>query len=422
MGTKTRHTSQVQEGHIYAVPVAGMGCCALVLARAPGADAEVDFAFAYLLPTLLDRAPTAVPPLRAWSSACITLVPTLPMRRERWKHCGPVPQFNREEWPVPPCRVSAIDESEPVETWASTPWGEMWSIETTLDEPTMTVIANAPASREQALRFPRTDVYSAASSLEKSLVHHFKSRRPGFWEKPLLKNAVSPKAICMWADFADRARREWPGRPSSWLDAGRATDRKLNRGDWLAFPMRGGGFGAAMLVDKPERHLRLFSDAVVMLMRRHWDCWPTLDDVSRLTAADGALIAQTSMICVRDGRWRVIGCHAKFDRREWVWPLPWWRPRDRPGTISVSTAGGASVDVTINADVLALDPHAGARCRGSHGYGGLEQDVPPIMNGTSYMLDDTRDMARYAVVTPQRLVAWRAINAAIEKALHLPQR
>jgi hypothetical protein len=192
----------------------------------------------------------------------------------------------------------------------------------------------------------------------------------------------------------------------------------MKAGMWMGFPMTGGGFGAAILIEKPGPQHRFFSDAVVMAMRRKYDRWPTLKDVLPLNPQDGAIVTQTSMICVRDGRWRVLGEHPAFEPEAWVWPLPWWpMPKQRRGgVITVMVDKLNAVELKIDPAILALDHRAGERCRGCSSSSAIEKDVPMIMHGTHYALSDACDFAQ-GIVTPERLKAWRAINAAIKRAL-----
>ncbi len=124
----------MREGDVWAVPVPRLGFCPLLIA-------DVDFAYAYLQPKLFDRPPVPewIAPLAEWTSAWLGLVSTAPFVKKRWTRCGALAQFERAAWPVAPSRNSAVDETEPVEQWGQHPWGEMWSIETTADEPSMTV-------------------------------------------------------------------------------------------------------------------------------------------------------------------------------------------------------------------------------------------------------------------------------------------
>ena len=404
---------------MWAVPVARLGFCPLVVARAPREDAEVDFAFAYLQPKLREQppGPVSIEPLATWGEAWLGLVPIAPFRKGRWQRCGPLPGFHRSQWPVPPARNSAVNEDEPVEQWGAGAGGELWSIETTADAPTMTLLANTPATREDALRFPRVDVAIAASSFEKALVTRLKGRASGFWDMRLCVNAVSADALRAWREHAERVRSKPPPTPSDWLPAGRKTDRAVKAGAWLGLPLRGGGFGAALLVAKPEKHVRLFSDAVVMSMRRRWDRWPTLAAVRRLRPEDGAAVEQTSMICVRDGRWRVLGYQENFDPNEWAWPRPWHQTPggQRTGAVLVSMPGG-HLEIKIDPALLRLDPQAGRRCAGSASYAAIETDTPRILDGVHPSQTGAPHCSE-AIVTPERLAAWRKINAALERAI-----
>lgn len=423
MGKAVRSSTQIAvslEGEVWAVPVPRQGFCPLVVARGPREDADVDFAFAYLYPKAFEHPPTpnVMTPPETWDAAWMGLVSTAPFRKGRWKRCGPLPGFDRSQWPIPPSRNSVVNESEPVEQWGRHPWGEMWSIETTADEPTMTILANTPATRAQALRFPQTQVVTAASSLEKALATHFAGRRTSFWDMKLLLNTISPNSLRVWREFADRVRSTPGLTPASWLPAGRKTDRQLKAGAWLGLPLAGGGFGAAMLIEKPPRHLRFMADAVVMAMRRRWDRWPELEDVTKLTPSDGAIVAQTSMVVVRDGRWRVLGYHENFNPENWVWPRPWYQTPEtnRSGEVTVRTASG-EVKIKVDPEVIRLDPAAGIRVGGRmSSYGGIEGDVPRIMDGTHWCLTGSSEL-KEAIVTPKRLAAWRKINAALEQAI-----
>lgn len=396
-----------------------LGFCPLVVACAPRADADVNFAFAYLQPEVFEQppSPAAIAPLAAWERAWLGLVSTAPFRKGRWTRCGRLPGFDRSEWPIPPARRSAVDESQPVEEWGKNAWGEMWSIETTADEPTMTLLANTPATRHEALRFPRIDVVTAGSRLEQGLVHYFKRRRVPFWDMDVSVEALRPDSPRIWREYAERVRAAPPPTPPNWLPAGRRTDRRLRAGAWLGLPLTGGGFGAALLIEKPDRHLRFFSDSVVMAMRRRWPRWPTLDDVASLRAEDGALVAQTSMMAVGDGRWRVIGYSAAFNAREWVWPRPWSQEVTERGSgiISLNTADG-SLLVRIDPGILRLDPLAGERCNGMSHPLGIELNVPRIVDGTHWSSGRKRGPAQ-AIVTPKRLTAWRRINDALDEAV-----
>lgn len=409
----------VREGQVWAVPVPGMGYCPAVVARTPAPDADVDFVLLYLRAELSDKPPKSVPPLDEWRKAWIGMIPTQPFRKGRWTLCGEVKGFDRDEWPMPPSRASAVGEDEPREEWGKHPWGEMWSIETTLDEPTMTVIENVAATREEALGFPQVSAVIAASGFEKGLTHLLKKRRAGFWDVEVKLEDVSAAGVRRWSSHAAAARAKWKGTPLGWLPAGKKTDRDTHAGQWFGFPMQGGGFGAAILIEKPAAHQRMFSDAVVMSMKRRWERWPTMEDLRGLKPEDGMLVAQTSLIVVRDGRWRVLGEHPGFDPAEWTWPRPWSQNVDqrKTGSISVAVDRSKSVELKLDPKVLALDPHAGQRCRGSQSGYGIELDTARGINGAAPGMNDDMPHHVQGFVNPERVKAWRTINAAIDAEL-----
>lgn len=418
---------QVRQGSIHAINLPGVGYCHGVVARAPRDGAEVGFALLYIRPVAESSAkpPAVMQTPGRWGHVCITLVSADALRSGRWKRCGEVHAFDPDDWPVPPRRASEVDESEPIETWGKDrrtgkphPCGEMWSIEVTADEPTMTLLDNAPASREEALGFPKIEVVTAASRFEKSLTRYLREMGSTFWDHAVRPDKIDAAAIRRWNAYATKVRKQHADFAPTWLPAGRKTDRALAGGEWLAFPLSGGGFGAAMLVEKPPKHLRFMADVVVMTMRRRWDHWPTLEQVLPLTANDGAYVSQTSMICVRDGRWRVLGRAPDFNPEDWPWPKPTFRDwQDPKDVIIVHNAKGKKVKVQIDPKIKELDPHAGQRCNGMSDYRHLEFVVPTIMNRTHWSFHKKPDvLPSDGVVTPPRLAAWRAINAAIRAA------
>jgi len=407
------------EGELWAVPVPRRGVCPLVITRGLRKSADVDLVYAYLQPKLYDTAPNpdAIGSPETWGMTWLGLISTTPLRKGRWTRCGPLPGFDPAHWPVPPARHSVVNECEPVELWGQHPWGEMWSVETTGDEPTMTIVSNTAATREEALQFPKTQVVTAASQLEKSLVDYFAGRKSSFWDMPLILNKTSKDLFQHWEQHAQRVRSSPDAVLPPMLPAGKKTDRGLKAGMWMGLPLTGGGFGAALLVEKPPKHLRFMADAVVMAMRRRWDRWPRLEDLSMLTPADVVLVAQTSMICVRDGRWRVLGAQSDFDPQAWVWPLPFAQTPEgkKSGQVSVSTSQGVIV-VSVDPDILNLDPLAGQRCSGMSSYGAIEADAPRIMAGTHWCQTGASE-SKEAIVNPTHFAAWRRINDAIRDAI-----
>lgn len=281
----------------------------------------------------------------------------------------------------------------------------------------MTLVANESATRAEALRFPKISVVTAASSLEKALSQHFKQRLSGFWDMDLYLGQVRHGDVEFWHDYATRIRDKFRDEQRTWLPAGKATDRRLKAGAWMGLPLTGGGFGAAMLVAKPEPHQRLFSDAVVMVMRRRWERWPTMSDVENLQPEDGAYISQTSMICVRDGRWRVLGYASGFDPEAWVWPMPWSsKPRFLARhAIMYDLDKDRRIEIVLGKSLLRLDPDAGSRMAGSMDCDSIGMEAARILNGT-YVSPEGSDRGD-GLVTPERLAAWRKINAAIRLAI-----
>lgn len=420
VGRKVGSEEVLREGQVWAVPLPRLGYCPIVVTRVPGVAREVDFAFGYVKPEVSEGLPdpARVGTARSWSRAWVGLVPTRPFRKARWTLCGDLPGFCREEWPVPPSRGSfgsARDEESGCEGADSE---EMWSVETTADEPTMTLLANEPATREEALGFPKVDVVTAASRFEKSLVHRMKGRTIPFLDMHITINELERDSIDRWARRAEAVRAREGGSLPEWLPAGRRTDRELRAGAWLALPLTGGGFGAAMLIERPAEHFRVFSDAVVMGMRRRWDRWPTFEEVDRLRPEDGGIIDQTSMICVRDGRWRVLGYRENHDTLSWTWPVSWIRDEDRreQGVIYVRVDGTRYIELEIEPRILDLDPRAKHTCVGSKTYRGIELDIARLLDGT-LPADAEHYRASDSVVTPERMAAWQTVNRAIYAAL-----
>lgn len=396
-------------GSCWAVPLPRLGQCVVVVARGP--NPVTGFTFVYLWSKVHAVAPpaAAIPPLATWGEAWIGLAPTRPFTTGRWIPLGDLPKFDPEAWPVPPLasieRLHEKDADRPL----------LCSIETYPDEATMSVLASERATPERAAGFPEWDVATQASALEKSLVHHFKNRTPSYLDMKIHINRVDGDAIVRWNAHSRRVR-DRGGLPSHLLPPGAATDRALKAGDWLAFPMANGGFGAAIVVMRTPESMRVFSDVTIMSMRRRWDRWPTMQDVRGLGARDGAMLGQTSMICVRDGRWRVIGSHERFVEEEWPWPLPWHRTRTdmEEGTITLTLRRDKPLTMRIDPKVLALDEKAGELMRMGHGYGNFEAATARVIEGHPWLgaawAPDWR-------VTPARLEAWKRINEEVIKML-----
>lgn len=408
-------TAVPEEGTIWSLPLKDMGQCSLVVTRATPPDSLVDFVVVYVLPDL-DSKKLLSPQYQrpdAWPTVWIGLVTTQGFRKGRWKQIGKINNFARKDWPVPPYGKAEMatvfsPKNEPLpdkDVNAS-------CIEITADEPTMTVIDCVPAEFEEAKQFPPIEVITAASKLEAAVVVHLKKKVPGNWDPTITVTELSPKKLELWKSRAAKMRSAAPPTPTNWLPPGKHTDRSIPPGTWLGFPMRGGGFGAALLIDRPEKHLRFFSDTVVMVMGKRWDRWPPIDELVKLTPEDAILFAHTSFISVRDGRWRALGSHPSFPDQNWVWPRQWFRTAN--GNFSISGPNRKNYDLKLDPKIVALDPNAGYR-GGTSGYSVLEHEAMRRINGWIHPVDTERWIRED--VTPSRLNAWRLINAEIERAL-----
>lgn len=415
----------IASGDVWAIPVPKLGYTPAVVARAPKPDAECDFALIYVPDTHSTSLPTpgSIRPLAEWSRAWIGLVGCTAMRKGRWTRVGVLPGFDPSLWPVPPSRSSNVgDKTHDAET-LNRIGGERWSIETSPDEATMFVLANDASTRDEAPQFPMISV-ARPSSLEKGLSKFFRGAVPCFHDYEVTVDAITPERLTLWTSYANAVRARTPDPRGPGLSAGRTVDRHLTGGDWLAFPLAGGGFGAGLIVEKPPEHLRVFADTVVMSVNRRWNHWPTLADVASLTVNDGAMVSQTSMICVRDGRWRRLGSHPGFAAVDWPWPRPWHvhHKVKTPGRICVRVGQNDFRHIFVDPKVLALDPDSGKCCDGSSSYGSFECKTLPYANGMTLAGTSLGQVVGVLGdrVTPQRAAAWQAINAAINRALARP--
>lgn len=318
---------------------------------------------------------------------------------------GKVPGFDPLKFPVPPTRYMWSSPTAEANS------NDLCSIQTMLDEPSLQPISNEHCMASEALLFPEQNIILQASSLENSLVKYFRKMGFSFHDIPMEGIQVRASDIDLWNSYACKRREEFdPIQWATYLPVGKKTDRGLKPGDWLAFPMVCGGYGVAMLVEKPQKHLRFFSDAFVLSMRKRWEHWPTIDDVSELTANDGATLSQLSMIVVRDGHWRVIGSHSNFKKEEWPWPYPWFHKTiEGKEILSISVGKGLRHDIQIDRDVLALDPEAGKVMLGTMNAGSFAFRTHLAIAGMSKTGNCT--------VTPERLSAWVKINQKIDEAL-----
>ncbi|MFN8019931.1 MAG: hypothetical protein U0Q03_00250 [Acidimicrobiales bacterium] len=395
-----------EDGQVWAVPVGPFGFCPAVVARRSEPSDPVGFSLVFVRPVPSADLPDvdALPPLDAWGAAVVALVSRRPFSTKRWALVGSQARFRRDEWPMPPWRGAAVTSEA----------DEGWSVATTGEAPSMTVIANDPVRREEAERFPPWHVVTAPSALEKAITNHLKGSTGGFWDSVVEPVDVDTSVVSRWRDYGAEVRARPDARePEAW-PAGTRTDRALSGGEWLAFPAAGGGFGVGLFLPRPPSHLRTFSDGLVFVFGQVWSVWPTLAEARELAVDDVVALAQTSMICVRDGRWRVLGRDDLFNTDGW--PLPtWWTPSaSGDASIDISTTNGM-LNIPLNQAVIDADPKAGSCWRGSSSSYSTLEAFPGRRYATDYMLE-------WHGVTPTRVKTWREVNRCIEAHIGRPAR
>lgn len=404
----------VTTGDLWSIPIAGIGHYALVIARAPTPTSPVPFSFGYLLPKPFAEPPSpkTMPPLANWQSAWIGLLPMKPFKEARWNRIGPLPSFNPADWPITPCANLRYDEEDLAKNpdWATF---NFCSIETTRDEPSMTVIDSTGVTTEEALRFPQLNVITQASSFEKALAKIAKGLELRGWDLDIRFTPVDSARITRWRSWAEQARKRCLSRPDLPHPAGRATDKRIKAGDWLGMPLTGGGF-SAVVVARRKKGAAIFADAIVYCFPRRFDDYPTIHQLARLTPEDSCLLCGTSLISVRDGRWRLLGEHPDFDPAEWIIPYGWHQVTSDRGTgkISVNLDGTHYRAIQVPESTLALDPHSHKVTCSSFSSSSIESDtaacernlIPPA---AEEWFEERR-------ITPARINAWRKLNKAIE--------
>lgn len=395
-----------EDGQVWAVPVGGLGWCSAVVARSADPSDPVGFSLVYLRPMPMAKLPEieSVPPFLDWETAWIGLVGRRPFSTNRWTLVGSLTSFARDQWPVPPWQETAPPRDDAVGGW---------SIATTADRPTMTVLANDPQSRATVEQFPTWQIVTAPSSLEKSLMKLIEGKQLTFHEMRIETTRLDGDSVRRWNEYASQVRSRSDATEPQALPAGRKTDRSLVGGEWIAFPATGGGFGVGLFLPRPPKHFRVFSDGLMLIFRSQWSEWPTHAEASELTIDDAIAIGQTSMICVRDGRWRVLGRDVPFDAERWPLPTPWELDNDDQSIVRILTLNGL-VTVDVDPEILKSDTKAGG-CwsRRSCSYRSLE--TYPGNYATDFMIESTK-------VTPERVSVWRHVNTRIELALGKPAR
>lgn len=404
--------SPIGGGEVFAAPVGELGYCSGVISRPPQGETGLIHVYVRMELTRQPLKAGEIGRPHEWPGAWIGLLKKKSVESGRWPVAGVVPRFDREAFPIPP--VGTVEEIKRSDgTNAEVCW-----VETTADEPSMWPIANVAASAAEARRFPGLNVIVAGSNLEKSLVRHFGKMGFTFHDVPVEPRVVREGEVERWDARAAAARKRASEEPQAkLLPAGARTDRGAKAGDWFAFPMPGGGYGAAILIVRPAKHERVFGDAAMMSVRRRWERCPTLEDVRGLRAEDGAILRQTSMICARDGRWRGLGAHPGYDAAKWPWPERWWAPHDdAEGTsINLRFGPGDNRRARLPKGIIDLDPVAGLTLSAMSGGDGIAFDTHRVLEGIARVREPKGQWAD-PIVTPARIAAWKEQNAAIAAA------
>ena len=408
-------------GEVFSIPLGPLGFCTGVVSRPAQRETGLIHVYLRLENTSMAITPESIGLPHTWPGAWIGLLTTKSLASGRWPIIGQLKDFDRDAYPIPP--TSHVWPGARIPGCPS----DVFSVETTLDEPSMSPISNIGVTEAEATQFPPFNIFIAGSSLEKSLIRYFRKMGFTFHDIPIEGFTVGPDHVSRWNAHAEKLR----GRPdpafSKLLPAGSKTDRGAKAGDWFAFPMAGGGFGAAIMIERPAKHLRFFADSFILSMARHWDHWPTLDDVKCLTANDGAILRQMSLIAVRDGRWRGLGSHPDFDTSEWPWPLRWgiWHVDQSiqdEVVVRLSVDSGPDRFARVNRKILDLDPLGGSTMSVMSGGDGIAFATYQVIHDIS-MVDD-RGRPDVGIVTPERIAAWKTINpiivAAMQRAVEDP--
>jgi hypothetical protein len=169
---KTKSGIQLVGGEVFAIPVGKLGFCTGVVSRPP--HPETGLIHVYL------RLENSEEPFNAktlgrphsWPSAWIGLLTSKSLASGRWPILGTIENFDRDAFPIPPTRHEDNSTGEPDGA------NDLFSIETTLDEPSLAPIDNVAATQREAMRFPPLNIIIAGSNLESSLVRFI--RKMGF--------------------------------------------------------------------------------------------------------------------------------------------------------------------------------------------------------------------------------------------------
>src|SRR4051794_2790764 len=247
---KTGKPVALNGGEVFAIPIPPLGFCSGVVSRPAQSETGLVHIYLKMQPTKEPSSPTSIGLPHTWPSAWIGLVTGKPFTAARWKILGSMKNFKPDRFPIPPTRHDASlhgDDDLPP---------DRYSVETTLDEPSMSPIHNVAATVRDAMRFPPFNIIIKASSLEKSLVRFFRKMGFTFHDIPIEGHAVGAGDVPHWNAYSKPIRKSVDPAFLKLLPPGSRTDRDAKAGDWFGFPLPGGGFGAAIMVERPEKALR----------------------------------------------------------------------------------------------------------------------------------------------------------------------
>jgi hypothetical protein len=146
--TKKKSSIELVGGEVFAIPLDKWGSCTGVVSRPPHPDTGLIHVYLRLENTKSPFKPNSLGLPHTWKSAWIGLLTSKSLVSERWPILGRMKSFDRNAFPVPPTREEASSRGGRDGAY------DLFSIETTLDEPSL-------APRSRTLQRPR-------------------SRRPGF--------------------------------------------------------------------------------------------------------------------------------------------------------------------------------------------------------------------------------------------------
>jgi hypothetical protein len=275
----------------------------------------------------------------------------------------------------------------------------------------MTLLDCTGTDETTARRFPSVEDITAASRFEAALGRSVTGREPGFWDLELELNEVSNDRIGRWAAWAADTRARYGGRVDPPIPAGRTTDRNVKPGHWLGLPLRGGGFGAALVVAR-RSGIVIFGDAFLYCFPRVFDFYPKLSDVSGLRPEHACYVAGTSLVNVRDGRWRVLGAEPGFRESDWELPPSWEHNAEEYAAGEGHVERRAGGTARLPASIVSLDPGSRELRNTNFPARSIESAVTFLAGRGPAGVPPWIEVERF---TPARYAAWRTMNAEIRR-------